>query len=48
MQGVMIFKSLPEAIRQGFYIYDKIKEGYLIRRKNADGLWEQALVHLGN
>ena len=45
-QGVLIFSSLADAIRLGYQIYDKTKDGYLLRTKNSDGLWAMALCQI--
>ena len=43
MAGLLVFKSLADALRAGFQIYDRTQEGYLVRTKTADG-WAMALV----
>lgn len=43
--GILVFRSLHEALRQGFQVYDKIPEGYSVRRKEPQG-WALALVIL--
>lgn len=43
MAGLIIFKSLAEALRMGYQIYDKTPEGYLVRIKTDHG-WAMALV----
>jgi hypothetical protein len=48
-QGVMVFKSLAEALRNGFSVYDKLigpnnePRGYIVRQKTAAG-WALAEV----
>lgn len=37
MPGMIVFKSLAEAIRQGYEIYDRTPNGYLVRTKTARG-----------
>lgn len=46
-QGVLIFNSLADAIREGWQIYDRLRDadgGYLVRKKQANDLWAMALV----
>jgi hypothetical protein len=43
MVGVTVFKSLADALRAGFQIYDRTSEGYLVRTKTDNG-WAMALV----
>jgi hypothetical protein len=43
MVGVMVFKSLADALRCGFQVYDRTKHGYLVRVKTAAG-WALAIV----
>lgn len=43
MVGVTVFKSLADALRAGFQIYDRTSEGYLVRTKTENG-WAMALV----
>lgn len=43
MAGLTVFTSLAEALRAGFQIYDRTKEGYLVRTLTANG-WAMALV----
>jgi hypothetical protein len=43
MAGLMIFKSLADALRAGYQVYDRTPEGYLIRTRLANG-WAFALV----
>lgn len=37
MSGLLAFKSLEEAIRAGYHVYDKTSDGYLVRIKTAAG-----------
>jgi hypothetical protein len=46
MGGLMVFTSMAEAIRQGFAVYDRTRDGYLVRIKTASG-WATALVVCG-
>jgi hypothetical protein len=43
MQGLLVFKSLAEAIRAGFHVYDRTCDGYLMRTRTANG-WVLALA----
>ena len=45
MSGVTVFKTLAEALREGFEVYDKTSTGYLVRKRTAAG-WAMALVVL--
>jgi hypothetical protein len=41
--GIMVFKSLAEALRAGYQVYDRTSDGYLVRTRTAAG-WAIALV----
>jgi hypothetical protein len=43
MSGLMVFKSLADALRAGFQIYDRTQDGYLVRTRTANG-WAMAIV----
>ncbi|MBV9103369.1 MAG: hypothetical protein JO060_07240 [Candidatus Eremiobacteraeota bacterium] len=43
MAGLMVFKSLADALRAGFQVYDRTPDGYLVRTKTQSG-WAMALV----
>jgi hypothetical protein len=43
-QGIMVFTSLAEALRQGYQVYDRSSEGYLVRTRTSSG-WALALVN---
>ena len=45
MSGIMTFRSLEEALRAGFQVYDRTADGYLVRTR-IDGSWALALVPL--
>ncbi len=47
MSGLMVFKSLADALRAGFQIYDRTPDGYLVRTQTAQG-WAMALVSCKN
>ena len=43
MSGLMVFRSLADALRAGFQIYDRTQDGYLVRTRTANG-WAMAVV----
>jgi len=43
MAGLMVFKSLADALRAGYQVYDRTSDGYLVRTRTAAG-WAMALV----
>ena len=45
MTGIIRFRSLAEALRQGYQVYDQTRTGYLLRIKTARG-WALALCDL--
>lgn len=45
MQGLLVFHSLEQAIREGYQVYYRISEGYMVRTRTAQG-WALALVVL--
>ena len=45
MAGIVVFTSLNEAIRQGYQVYDRTPDGYLVRIKTPGG-WALAQVVL--
>jgi regulation of enolase protein 1 (concanavalin A-like superfamily) len=47
MAGIMVFRSVEEALRAGFEVYDKTPQGYLVRTRTSSG-WALALVHCNN
>jgi len=44
---MLIFHSVPEALRAGYQIYDRTQTGYLVRIKTDRG-WALALVELAS
>jgi hypothetical protein len=40
----MVFKSVADAIRAGFEVYDRTPDGYLVRIRTGRG-WAMALVN---
>ncbi len=44
MAGLMVFKSLADALRAGFQIYDRTQDGYLVRTRTENG-WAMAVVN---
>ena len=45
MAGVVVFKSLSEALRAGYQVYERTNSGYLVRMRTANG-WAMAVVTL--
>jgi hypothetical protein len=43
MAGLLVFKSLADALRAGFQIYDRTQDGYLVRTRTPTG-WAMAIV----
>lgn len=43
MKGLVVFRSLADALRAGYQIYDRTDTGYLVRTKTAAG-WAMAIV----
>jgi hypothetical protein len=47
MQGILTFRSLGQALRAGYHLYDRTSDGYLVRTRTSRG-WALALVLLRN
>ncbi len=45
MNGIRVFETLAQAQAEGFAIFDRIPDGYLVR-KAADGHFALAIVKL--
>ena len=45
MAGLVVFRSLSEALKAGFQIYDRTTDGYLVRTRTSTG-WAMALVNV--
>jgi hypothetical protein len=43
MRGILVFKSLSEAVRAGFAVYERTHDGYLVRARTANG-WALAFA----
>jgi hypothetical protein len=43
MPGLLVFRSLRDAVRAGFAVYDKFADGYLVRQRIGDR-WQLAIV----
>jgi hypothetical protein len=43
MQGLQVFFTLEDAIRNGFSVYDRTPTGYIVHAKTSNG-WALALV----
>ena len=42
-QGILTFRSLADALRAGYEIFDKIEDGYLVRTRTDRG-WALAVA----
>ena len=38
MAGIQVFKTLADALRAGYSVYDRTEDGYLVRTRTAGGL----------
>ena len=47
MQGIMIFKSMLEAVSSGFQYFDRTKGGFLVRKMTPAG-WALAIARDDN
>lgn len=45
MSGLVVFKSIAEALRAGYHVLDRTPEGYLVRTRTSRG-WAMAIVRL--
>ncbi|HEV3152178.1 MAG TPA: hypothetical protein VGZ02_00080 [Candidatus Baltobacteraceae bacterium] len=45
MQGILVFRSLVQALSDGFHVYDRRTNGYLVRKQTNAG-WAFAFVDL--
>jgi hypothetical protein len=45
MRGIMTFRSLAEALRAGYQVYERTDTGYLVRTRTKNG-FALALVPL--
>jgi hypothetical protein len=43
MSGIIVFKTLAEALRAGYEVYDRTRDGYLVRTRTSAG-WAIAIV----
>jgi hypothetical protein len=43
MAGIIVFETLYQALREGYSVYDKTAEGFLMRIQTKNG-WGMALV----
>lgn len=46
MAGVLVFRSLSEALRAGYHVYERTPSGYLVRTRTEKG-WAMAVVICG-
>jgi hypothetical protein len=44
-RGIVVFPSLVEALRNGFQVYDRTADGYVVRTRTSAG-WAMALVRV--
>jgi hypothetical protein len=42
-QGLMVFSSVADAVRAGYRVYDRTRDGYIVRT-NINGRWALAVV----
>ena len=45
MQGIRVFTSLEDARREGYYLFDKTADGFLVRR-DMGGRFALAIVKI--
>jgi hypothetical protein len=45
MSGLVVFNSLSQAIANGYQVYDRTAEGYLVRTR-LDNRWALAVVRV--
>jgi hypothetical protein len=45
--GMIVFRSVPEALRAGYQLYERTEDGYLARMRTERG-WALALVVIAN
>lgn len=45
MQGIRVFESLDEARREGYFLFDKTADGFLVRR-DLGGKFALAIVKI--
>ena len=43
MPGILVFKTLSDALRAGYHVYDRTDHGILVRTRTAAG-WAMAIV----
>jgi hypothetical protein len=41
--GLQVFRSLPDALKAGYQVYDRTDCGYLVRTRTPEG-WALAIV----
>ena len=42
-EGLLVFRTLADAVHNGFEVYDRTRDGYLVRTL-TDGGWALAIV----
>lgn len=45
MSGVLVFRSLADALHAGYSVYDRTSTGYLVRTRTSAG-WGLAIVEV--
>jgi hypothetical protein len=43
MAGLLVFRRLADALHEGYAVYDRTQDGYLVRKRVND-LWALAIV----
>jgi len=43
MAGLMVFKTLADALRAGYHVFDRTEHGYFVRTRTSAG-WAMAIV----
>jgi hypothetical protein len=44
MSGILVFKTIADALRAGYHVYDRTDHGYLVRTRTPGG-WALAIVN---
>ncbi len=44
-KGLLVFHTLSDAVRNGFQVYDRTSDGYLVRTRTDAG-WALAIVSI--
>lgn len=46
MPGIRVFDTLQEALREGYHVYERSQDGYVVRIRLRNGGWALAFVLL--